>query len=219
MAECEVCGKPASTKPRYMGRWCQSCGDEPINADPHPDNQCSIEGCDSRIRSLGLCNKHYLEKRRRDRGIPPARQAAPAKPGQKVCSISGCPRRVKAWGYCGAHYRRLLSHGDVNVVKQGGIKSQRTCSVEGCDRPHFGKGYCQPHHWRQWKHGDVQADKPIGRYVCAVDGCQRRHSQHGYCAAHYARLVAYGDPLLVKQRAARWSKTPYRIIETGELVE
>lgn len=30
---CEVCGGPADPRPRFQGRWCQPCGDEPLNDD------------------------------------------------------------------------------------------------------------------------------------------------------------------------------------------
>lgn len=75
---------------------------------------CSVSGCGKPHLAGGLCNSHYL--RRRKYGDPNAggqmRHLMAA-----TCSVEGCDRKRSARGLCQKHYARLLRHGDASVVE------------------------------------------------------------------------------------------------------
>lgn len=67
--------------------------------------ECSIDGCESLVRSRGWCAKHYQRWRRH--GDPLGRNTQPAD-----CSVDGCSGRIVARGWCRPHYYRWRRHGD-----------------------------------------------------------------------------------------------------------
>lgn len=58
---------------------------------------CKIPDCDRKIRSSGVCSKHY------QLGITPKK---------KVCKAPLCNLPVRSKGRCNKHYKRFLRHGD-----------------------------------------------------------------------------------------------------------
>ena len=190
--------------------------------------ECRRVGCYELVIAKGLCWNHYTEQRRRAAGIKPKR-IPKAKPGQPVCPVPECPRpMVSTKGYCVPHAERLRKYGDVNAIRKvGRPKSEpRQCSVPACESAHYAKSYCASHYMRWRKNGDPRPDQPLNKFGgnsrCSVEGCGRRNHAHGYCGAHLHRWQTWGDPLIVTLfGASRPTKPikPYRILETGELVE
>lgn len=70
--------------------------------------ECSVEGCDRKHNSHGLCGMH---------GLRLARHGDPNDPGRLVrsetglCMIDGCRKRHLAKGLCGMHYQRVKRSG------------------------------------------------------------------------------------------------------------
>jgi len=156
----------------------------------------------------------------------------PLIPPEDRCIRVACNRKAVAKGLCKVHYNRIW-HREVEMVRGRKLRSElvepspATCTVPGCQRPYLAKGMCDPHYRRFRRHGDVMADVPFHKYGdesrCSVEGCERRHRGKGFCNAHYSRWVNHGDPLAVTalgvKRNGAFLIKPYRIIETGELVE
>ena len=73
---------------------------------------CSVNGCDNKVRTNGMCNKHYLQVWHQG----------------KSCSIDGCGNRIRAHGYCSSHYRRWWKYGDpLHKPINGRARTPRTC--------------------------------------------------------------------------------------------
>jgi len=104
-----------------------------------PNSTCSVDGCDTRERCKGFCNKHYL--RFRIHGDPLFR----FKPeGKQVCTAPSCGSFVHTKGLCVTHAARLRRTG----TPADPVKEKKLCSVEGCSRKHYGKMMCQRHYLR-----------------------------------------------------------------------
>lgn len=73
---------------------------------------CSVDGCDLEHRSLGYCEKHYLQFRRT--GDPVSGKVARGRPPREPqrCSVENCDRYVKAHGVCSKHYFNLRRCGN-----------------------------------------------------------------------------------------------------------
>ena len=72
------------------------------------------------------------------------------------CSVPDCTNHARCKGYCNTHYRRVLSHGDPNVVLKRGQKHKirGVCLADECESREFASGYCSPHYRRLRKYGD-----------------------------------------------------------------
>jgi hypothetical protein len=57
---------------------------------PVKPTKCSVDGCNGKYLSIGLCSIHYDQKRRRDKGIYPRRVLG--------CSVEGCEGKHEAMG-------------------------------------------------------------------------------------------------------------------------
>lgn len=71
---------------------------------------CSVEGCDKRIRSRGLCNAHYAMYKKH--GDPEAKFDRRTQYGK--CRMDGCGSEANSgrdW-LCGSHYKRKWRYGD-----------------------------------------------------------------------------------------------------------
>ena len=60
---------------------------------------CIIDECDSPVRSIGLCAKHYAQDYRRKNAKPKA---------VRLCDVDECGREHSAQGYCDMHYQRYI---------------------------------------------------------------------------------------------------------------
>lgn len=73
---------------------------------------CTIDGCARQVRFSGLCNAHFLRKKRH--GSPTGGGPSKGRAYQGVlCAVDGCGRTAASLGYCGAHYSRLRANGTV----------------------------------------------------------------------------------------------------------
>lgn len=70
---------------------------------------CSVDGCELKIRSLGLCTRHYYRLRRH--GSPLGGRAPIYKSKGSLCEHESCKKPLYVKGLCIAHYTRLIRHG------------------------------------------------------------------------------------------------------------
>ena len=61
--------------------------------------ECTKDQCDKKVLAKGLCQRHYMQERRREKPNPP-------------CKIDGCGKPQDARGWCGTHYKRWQATGD-----------------------------------------------------------------------------------------------------------
>lgn len=148
------------------------------------DVTCTVPNCERAARSLGLCNRHYLRKRRY--GDPLVSLKA-ANGTNATCSVDGCEKAAHAKQLCPAHYRRWRVNGELG---QSPIRSFRSsCEIQGCDRPHVGLGYCKLHLDRLKRNGDplklrsIPLEDRFWQYVDTSGSCwdwQASKDRNGY---------------------------------------
>lgn len=108
-----------------------------------PDRMCSVNGCEGRSISWGLCGMHYARWRRTGDLGPPGKKNLPL-PGQ--CIIDDCTEIPRAKGLCVMHWSRWYRYGDPQAHPFS-PKGSRQCEVPGCDRPYMARGLCSGHYY------------------------------------------------------------------------
>jgi len=76
---------------------------------------CVIEGCCSKVKGHGFCDKHYQRFKRH--GDPNVYFK------KKKCTVDGCLDKYYGKGYCNKHYLRIKYHGDINHERSGLYKT------------------------------------------------------------------------------------------------
>jgi len=84
---------------------------------------CSVDGCGGKLKGLGLCSKHYQEKKRRERGVDVWHPRG-------TCKHDGCVHPAHALGLCSNHYQILKRNGGAKR-KRSTNGSGTTCSFHG----------------------------------------------------------------------------------------
>jgi hypothetical protein len=70
---------------------------------------CTIEGCDRKHSSKGLCNLHML------RSIRTGSPLTPLKYYPDSCTVENCNGKHKEKGLCSKHFQRLKKHGSIKT--------------------------------------------------------------------------------------------------------
>ena len=68
--------------------------------------ECAVEGCGRRVRTKGLCQRHYVREWRMGRAVA---EAKPIRP----CTEEGCLNDAHAKGLCRRHYGQVWRNGRV----------------------------------------------------------------------------------------------------------
>jgi len=84
-------------------------------------NECAIDGCGSARVAKGLCQKHYMRKRRTGSAVGPRVNAA------KQCVIEGCTRNATVYGYCHSHKNRSTEYAERREAKKKREREGRVC--------------------------------------------------------------------------------------------
>ena len=66
---------------------------------------CKVEGCDKKVYSKELCNRHYNQVRRHGH-LTPEVERITYKANERECSEPGCTKEVVAKGLCTTCYKR-----------------------------------------------------------------------------------------------------------------
>lgn len=121
--------------------------------------KCSINDCQNKSKTSGLCNKHYL-RWWKNGTFDPIRKIQLI-----ICSIEECDRPTQARDYCSMHYNRWHRHGDPMIVLPNVPPPPNNkriydliCSISDCDKKHDSKGFCSKHLYRFKKYGDPLAN-------------------------------------------------------------
>jgi hypothetical protein len=82
---------------------------------------CSEDGCERPSICWGLCNAHYLRKKRGYDIVGSLRERDPG----KVCIVEDCEKKAKSGKMCTKHYRAWMRHSIKNnlIKKMGGVCS------------------------------------------------------------------------------------------------
>jgi len=157
------------TAPKEM---CATCGEffVPWGLKNHQKRcgvTCSIEGCDSPLKSLGMCSAHY--QRFYKFGDP--HYITPKKPPpnkgktlpKKPCAVEDCDEVARSRGWCSRHYACWVRTGDP-IARIAPRRPGEVCQAEGCERPHRARGYCHPHYMRfVWNPSNPEALRAMAR--------------------------------------------------------
>lgn len=168
-----------------------------------PISYCTIEGCDKRVKSRGLCNPHYLKWRKY--GDPLLVKRAPKPPH---CTIDDCRKPAYAREWCKAHYSQWKKKGDPRYRVR--FPRPDACSVEGCERTPFSSQYCQAHYKRYRRWGDPLGSRNNQPEICEVEGCDRsaEGGARGWCNMHYERWRHHGDVSVVLKGGGGRKRAP-----------
>ncbi|WP_176549152.1 hypothetical protein [Bacillus toyonensis] len=106
---------------------------------------CSIEGCNSGVKTKGYCQKHYQEQYRNKRR---------AKRQSGLCIADNCNSVATRGRYCPLHFENWVTFGRANHSK-GLTNEKMDCLVDGCTGVKSTNGYCQKHNYRLKKYGQL----------------------------------------------------------------
>ena len=166
---------------------------------------CSVDGCDTLARSLGMCHNHY-ETARRNGGT--GRVVRP-------CVFGGCIRPgLGRRQLCGSHQEQLRRRGSMDLLTPLLTLSPRdpaaVCSFDGCGRPRRARDLCGTHCNQLTARGDRALLSPIRELrpgqVCSGPECDRPASAHGLCKAHRNQRLKRADGALTVLGSRRPAK-------------
>lgn len=102
---------------------------------------CSVEDCNGKHKSRGMCAKHYSSWKLHDSNLG------------KICKVKNCNNKVHSHEFCGKHVQRWKRHGDPLIETRKFAKdSNYQCSIDGCNKEYIANGYCSMHYQRYKTH-------------------------------------------------------------------
>ena len=99
---------------------------------------CEQDDCGRRVKSRGMCHRHYMQWYTENRIGPP-------------CSFDGCGKGIHAQGLCPGHYWQMRQGRALIALDP---RQRGTCAVDGCDRVNFSRRLCRLHYYRLRANGD-----------------------------------------------------------------
>lgn len=106
------------------------------NRMARPITYCSVDGCGTRTKGNGLCNRHYMRNLRRG-SVDPAPYKKPSLP-PIPCLRCGARAEIRKRELCRRCYADWLRNGD----------REARCSVDSCNRSLYANGHCILHYNR-----------------------------------------------------------------------
>jgi hypothetical protein len=148
---------------------------------------CSVEGCENRSHSRGLCGSHYQSARRQG-GTLPNKTGRISQPPRE-CTIPGCENKHLARGYCGTHYSRQRRGIPLEApISDSRVNQGVTCHYPGCDSPAYCRKLCSLHYHRERNGRDMDAPRPVKwSEVCTHPNRFEESQSRGLCKLHYGR--------------------------------
>lgn len=141
-------------------------------------NTCTVDQCDNKQKSRGLCSKHYARWQKFGTTDLPERD--------RSCSVEGCTDDRRWRGMCLKHRRRMDKHGHTDDPEP----EPEFCTVASCGNKRLARGLCSTHYSRQRKGQDL--DAPILKWdaagrssICVVEECDRVVYRGRHCYAHH----------------------------------
>lgn len=152
------------------------------------ENTCSIEGCDGKHWSRGLCTKHYAAWRRDGKKVEI--RAARTKE-VRICEQCGGPippeRRANVM-FCSSQCKRRAQYDKEKSSPEP--KQNPPCSVDGCESAQLAKKLCSKHYNRLRDKGSLDDVRQNHRGACSTEGCDRPTVGRGLCDMHYRVVLA-----------------------------
>ena len=145
----------------HYQRW-QKHGDATREAPKAPET-CTESGCDRPHEAKGLCQTHYMRKRRTGTTADPDRSERQ----RLACAIDSCDTIEHRKGWCSVHYNRWKKHGDPQtLMRERNCAPPETCTIVGCSSAHRSKGLCFAHYQQAHHvaHQDVRNERMRQHY-------------------------------------------------------
>ncbi|CAK4084537.1 unnamed protein product [Aphanomyces euteiches] len=139
---------------------------------------CSVDGCEKRSRSHGLCIAHGGGRRCAVEGCDKSSQGGNLcikHGGGKRCQVNGCDKAAQSNMLCKMHGggpRCLFANCHRSSQGGGFCRTHgggKRCLFEGCDKGTQRGDFCALHG---------------GSRLCGVSGCMRNDRGGGFCATH-----------------------------------
>jgi hypothetical protein len=175
---------------------------------------CSVDGCDRKYDSHGLCHTH--SRRLKNTGTVEPRDSI--NKGKK-CSVDGCDRDSHQTGRCGMHYARFFKYGTTDYSgKRKDWKGTKLLSPDGVEHTITIslRAFCMEHNLQQQNMFKVIKGQrahhslwscPDAGFVpkltygprrkapyraCSVEGCEGDSKTKDICERHSQRLRKFG---------------------------
>lgn len=142
-------------------------------------NTCAYEDCSNKVRSRGLCLKHWREEK-----VAGTLENWPRRYGKwfnpdgsrMKCSLDFCENVVKSRGWCAPHYAQHERGADFTKILPDTV-----CPVEGCGRPMRPSSQvckrCNQFGWRYGLSPDQVKELNLSR-ICGNPGCRSTENLH-----------------------------------------
>lgn len=164
------------------------------------ETTCTIENCDRKHWSRGLCRNHYAAWRRAGQKevLREARQRE-----VRICEQCDGPippeRRANVM-FCSPQCKRRAQYDKQKANPEP--KQNPPCSVDGCETPYMAKGLCSKHYNRLRDKGSLDDARQNQRGTCATEGCDRLTVGRGLCDPHYRAVLATRKREQLRERRA-----------------
>ncbi len=101
---------------------------------------CSVDGCDRKVNSRGLCGLHYQRARIAGEVLPPTKRGEAFSLSR--CNVDGCGRPATRFGMCHAHRARDVKRKRMGAAAQSGLSTTiRQMAARGQQRSITADGY------------------------------------------------------------------------------
>lgn len=120
--------------------------------------KCSAENCDKYARTMGMCPRHYQQKRRHGRLTPELEYQIRG----ENCAAKGCEELPVARGHCGRHYQQVRRYGRLTPERERSLDSSPSCQIPNCEGKHAARGYCKKHYMSEYYFKKVELKECAG---------------------------------------------------------
>lgn len=150
----EGCGRPVRTHDGGARGLCARCYKRALRAGlptrlKAHRRRCRVDDCLTDAIKLGLCNRHYLMRRR-------------GEPIAAGCRAATCRAHARSQGLCARHWK-LERTG----IDRGG------CGIGDCSRTLYARGLCKMHWQRDRRTGQPDIRRPVALRLFPLEPLER----------------------------------------------